>query len=178
MKHWNLCSADGQGGQIDRRRTGGLGLDYECADISTSTPVGKDSPDGTATLTAQRQMVVAHNRNLIEYFARIGQSKDFNEHINLEYVESLLKNGANINCTDKYGQTIFHEVREPRCLCKILIWTVKFSWCTVIITSRSENQNMPWSLTHQNVILLSCNPRRRQPSETVLWIQNITNSAE
>ena len=30
--------------------------------------------------------------------------------INLEYVSTVLQNGANIDCTDKYGQTIFHEV--------------------------------------------------------------------
>ena len=93
---------------MDRRNTGGLGLDYEVAEVAPPKP-GKDVVD--AAFTAERQMMVAHNRNLIEYFARIGQSKDFNEHINLEYVQSLLKNGANINCTDKYGQTIFHEVR-------------------------------------------------------------------
>ena len=53
---------------------------------------------------------MACNRNLIEYFARLGQSKDDTECINLEYVESLLHNGAKVDCTDKYGQTVFHEV--------------------------------------------------------------------
>lgn len=93
---------------MDRRKTGGIGLDYE---------IGSDVTDGGGSLDkTSREMVVAHNRNLIEYFARLGQSKDESECINLEYVESLLRNGAKINCTDKYGQTIFHEVLLFFCL--------------------------------------------------------------
>ena len=61
--------------------------------------------------STQKHIVVAHNRNLIEYFARLSLSGDDNESINLEYVETVLKNGADIDCTDKYGQSIFHEVR-------------------------------------------------------------------
>ena len=68
-----------------------------------------DVCDASMTST-QKHIVVAHNRNLIEYFARLAQSTDDTESINLEYVETVLKNGADIDCTDKYGQTIFHEV--------------------------------------------------------------------
>ena len=45
-----------------------------------------------------------------EYFAQLGESSEEDECINLEYIDFLLKNGANINCTDKYGQTVLHEV--------------------------------------------------------------------
>ena len=53
---------------------------------------------------------MAHNRNLIEYFARLALASDDNDNINLEYVETVLQNGADIDCTDKFGQSIFHEV--------------------------------------------------------------------
>ena len=53
---------------------------------------------------------MAHNRNLIEYFARLALTSEDNDNINLEYVETVLQNGADIDCTDKYGQSIFHEV--------------------------------------------------------------------
>ncbi|ELU06894.1 hypothetical protein CAPTEDRAFT_184604 [Capitella teleta] len=91
---------------FDRRKTGGIGLDYEVGSTSS------DSPDGAPDRLdkTQKEMVIACNRNLIEYFARLGQSKDESECINLEFVESLLNSGARIDCTDKYGQTIFHEV--------------------------------------------------------------------
>ena len=57
---------------------------------------------------AQREIVTANNRNLIEYFAR--KSKEPNGHISLEYLDSTLQNGARIDCTDKFGQTVLHEV--------------------------------------------------------------------
>ena len=85
---------------IDRRKTGGMGLEY---DIVHSDKL-KDQADGV-----KRQMMAAQNRNLIEYFARLGTT-DKDEAINLEYLESLIKSGASIDCTDKYGQTVFHEV--------------------------------------------------------------------
>jgi hypothetical protein len=91
---------------MDRRKTGGIGLDYEMDTASADATDGPGDLDKT-----QKEMVVACNRNLIEYFARLGQSKDEEECINLEFVENLLWSGARIDCTDKYGQTIFHEVR-------------------------------------------------------------------
>ena len=70
-----------------------------------------DEADGSLVSAAEREMRTIHNRTLIEYFARLGQSEKDNECINLEYIESLLNSGAAINCTDKYGQTVLHEVR-------------------------------------------------------------------
>lgn len=97
-----MCSG---GVEIDRRRTGGIGLDYEIGKI--------DDVDGHSG--SNKHMLLAHNRNLIEYFARICQSQDPCECIDLEYIASLLNSGANINCTDKYGQSVFHEVRIMVC---------------------------------------------------------------
>ena len=47
---------------------------------------------------------------VLEYFAQLGENSEEDECINLEYIDFLLKNGANINCTDKYGQCVLHEV--------------------------------------------------------------------
>ncbi|XP_064624369.1 transient receptor potential cation channel subfamily A member 1-like isoform X1 [Lineus longissimus] len=83
---------------VDRRCTGGKGLaDIEEDFISDSK-------------STSRQMVVASNRTLLQYFARLGGTSNYDECIDLDFVESLFKNGARIDCTDKYGQTIFHEV--------------------------------------------------------------------
>ncbi|XP_041358930.1 transient receptor potential cation channel subfamily V member 3-like isoform X1 [Gigantopelta aegis] len=57
-----------------------------------------------------QKMCVASNQALIQYFAKLGQSCDENETINLEFVDTLIRSGANVNCTDKYGQTVLHEV--------------------------------------------------------------------
>ena len=91
---------DGDAG-FDRRKTGGIGLTFDIE--------GVDVCDASLSST-QRHMIVAHNRNLIEYFARLALASDDNDNINLEYVETVLQNGADIDCTDKFGQSIFHEV--------------------------------------------------------------------
>ncbi|KAK2177712.1 hypothetical protein NP493_583g02067 [Ridgeia piscesae] len=93
-------TAQGGDSGFDRRKTGGIGLTFDVEEV--------DVCDASLTST-QKHIVVAHNRNLIEYFARLAQSSDDTESINLEYVETVLKNGADIDCTDKYGQSIFHE---------------------------------------------------------------------
>lgn len=97
--------AHAEPGQIDRRQTGGIGLEYDLTDHSD--PV-KDKLDGIKG--TRLQMIATHNRNLIEYFARLGKSTDAEVCVNLDYLESIIQAGADINCSDKYGQTIFHEV--------------------------------------------------------------------
>lgn len=73
-------------------------------------PQSKDNVDGTDASKVDKEMKNIHNRNLIEYFARMAQSKNEDECVNLDYILSVLNNGADINCTDKYKQTVLHEV--------------------------------------------------------------------
>ena len=50
------------------------------------------------------------NHALIHYIAQLASSNNDNDTFDFSFVESLLKNGADINARDKHGQTIFHEV--------------------------------------------------------------------
>ncbi|XP_071503565.1 uncharacterized protein [Diadema antillarum] len=50
------------------------------------------------------------NAELIGYFGHLAISADPNIAIDLEYLELILRRGADINCTDSYGQTVLHEV--------------------------------------------------------------------
>ncbi|XP_041483954.1 transient receptor potential cation channel subfamily A member 1-like isoform X2 [Lytechinus variegatus] len=50
------------------------------------------------------------NAELIGYFGHLATSSDANLMIDLEYLELILNRGADINCTDKYGQTALHEI--------------------------------------------------------------------
>lgn len=50
------------------------------------------------------------NQALIHYVARLASSNSDGDEFDFSFVESLLENGADINTTDKYGQTMFHEV--------------------------------------------------------------------
>ena len=50
------------------------------------------------------------NRALIHYLATLANSNSTNDTFDFDFVDSLLKNGADINSADKTGQTVFHEV--------------------------------------------------------------------
>ena len=51
----------------------------------------------------------ASSSGLLNYFEKLGHSPE-GEIIDLEFIDSLLRVGADINVTDIYGQTIMHEV--------------------------------------------------------------------
>jgi len=53
---------------------------------------------------------LASCRALIVYFSKLAKSRDDNETIDLNFVDSLLQNGADINFSDKHGQTVMHEI--------------------------------------------------------------------
>lgn len=53
---------------------------------------------------------LASCRALIVYFSKLAKSKDDEELIDLNFVESLLQSGADVNFSDKHGQTVLHEV--------------------------------------------------------------------
>nr|XP_006825178.1 PREDICTED: transient receptor potential channel pyrexia-like [Saccoglossus kowalevskii] len=50
------------------------------------------------------------NRALISYFAALASSNKEDDTVDLGFVEKMLDNNADILCTDKYGQSILHEV--------------------------------------------------------------------
>ena len=50
------------------------------------------------------------NRALIQYLATLANSNSTSDTFDYAFVQSLLNNGADINSTDKTGQTVFHEV--------------------------------------------------------------------
>ena len=47
---------------------------------------------------------------LLHYLANLANSNNEDDVFNFEFVGSLVQNGADINCMDTNGQTIFHEV--------------------------------------------------------------------
>ena len=50
------------------------------------------------------------NHALIHYLAFLSNSNDNDDKFDFNFVEQLINNCADINCTDKTGQTICHEV--------------------------------------------------------------------
>ena len=53
---------------------------------------------------------LASCRALIIYFSKLAKSNNENEDVDLNFVEALLQSGADINFTDRHGQTIMHEI--------------------------------------------------------------------
>ena len=71
-----------------------------------------DSQDGVKSTAGviRRQMQTAPNRSLIQYLARLSDPEKMEDFIDLEFVDSLIREGADINCTDLFGQSVLHEV--------------------------------------------------------------------
>lgn len=54
---------------------------------------------------------IAASRTLIVYFAKLAKgSLEREQELDFEYIEDLLREGADVNFTDRFGQTVMHEV--------------------------------------------------------------------
>lgn len=54
---------------------------------------------------------IAASRTLIVHFAKLAkESLEREQELDFEYIEDLLREGADVNFTDRYGQTVMHEV--------------------------------------------------------------------
>ena len=65
---------------------------------------------GETEMTKGQEAQNVRNHALIHYLATLANSNSTKDTFDFDFVESLLKNGADINSTDKTGQTIFHEI--------------------------------------------------------------------
>lgn len=52
------------------------------------------------------------NHALLQYFAKLSSSADVDDLLDLERVQSLLREGASVNTCDRFGQTLLHEVSK------------------------------------------------------------------
>lgn len=50
------------------------------------------------------------NHALLQYFAKLSSSDDVDDSLDLEHIQSLLREGASVNASDRFGQTLLHEV--------------------------------------------------------------------
>ena len=50
------------------------------------------------------------NQALLQYFGKLSSSSDCDDCLNLEHIKSLLSEGASVNTSDRFGQTLLHEV--------------------------------------------------------------------
>ena len=50
------------------------------------------------------------NHALLQYFATLSSSVGVDDSLDLEHIQSLLHEGASVNTSDRFGQTLLHEV--------------------------------------------------------------------
>eukprot|EP00111_Clytia_hemisphaerica_P011884 TCONS_00034914-protein len=74
-----------------------------------SSPIGTLDSDLEEGFTSKKSKKAAASRALIIYFAKMAR-KGSTERIDYRFLDSLFKGGANVNVTDKHGQTVLHEV--------------------------------------------------------------------
>ncbi|KAK7492930.1 hypothetical protein BaRGS_00015877 [Batillaria attramentaria] len=79
----------------------GIGLDEIHSDFVTPQIVKRMSK-GKINI----EMIIESNRALLHHFSKLTKEDDC---VNLDWVESLLDKGADINTADKVGQTVLHE---------------------------------------------------------------------
>lgn len=98
---WNFCPIDAQDDE-ENAAIKGKGLD-QMEDLEAFKPFSMKQD-------TRKKLRTANDKTLIDYFYQLGQSRNPNAKVDLDFIDSLIKNGANINCTDKHGQTLLHEV--------------------------------------------------------------------
>ncbi|RUS78045.1 hypothetical protein EGW08_014184 [Elysia chlorotica] len=112
-----VAKAENEGNEIGNMNSG-LGLDYIHSDYTDYNAYSRlkhgtsHEETGTKSKLAKKDfdMAAASNRALLQYFAELGQSAKEDEVINLDFVHTLVASGADINCSDRHGQTVLHEV--------------------------------------------------------------------
>jgi ankyrin repeat protein len=97
----NFCPVDTKDDE-ENATIKGKGID-QMEDLEAFKPFGLKQD-------TRKKLRTANDKTLIDYFYQLGQSRNPNAKVDLDFIDSLVRNGANINCTDKHGQTLLHEV--------------------------------------------------------------------
>ena len=106
--------ADGMKKSVTKATYGTLDSDVEELEFEETrnqTPTDDDNPyNKVKPKTNAKGDSLASCRALIVYFSKLAKSRDDDETVDLDFVDSLLQNGADINFSDKHGQTVMHEI--------------------------------------------------------------------
>lgn len=89
--------------------------DQDCQSVDGSTLVVEDETQingSNASLLSRSSAKHDPNHALLQYFAKLSSSADVDDLLDLERVQSLLREGASVNTCDRFGQTLLHEVSK------------------------------------------------------------------
>lgn len=105
-----IDEAEGVKKSVAKATYGTLDSDVEELEFDDVNTGEKDPYNKVKLKTNSKGDSLASCRALIIYFSKLAKSKDDNETIDLNFVDSLLQSGADINFADKHGQTVMHEI--------------------------------------------------------------------
>lgn len=87
--------------------------DQDCQSVDGSTLVVENETQiNQSNVSLRSRSSAKHDPNqaLLQYFTRLSSSPDVEDSLDLEHVKSLLREGASVNTSDRFGQTLHHEV--------------------------------------------------------------------
>ncbi|XP_020899754.1 uncharacterized protein LOC110238422, partial [Exaiptasia diaphana] len=82
------------------------------AQLSDLDDLVEDSIDGVPGREMRKktdEAVSSPSRALLYYFAKLASNSNEQEIIDLEFVGTLIQSGADVNITDRHGQSVMHE---------------------------------------------------------------------
>ena len=92
------------------------------------------------------------NQGLLKYVAKLSSSPNLEDSLDLEYIKSLIREGASVNTCDRFGQTLLHEVSKTwgievaqffieqgrYCLCVGINFVLTSLHLSILITTRMD----------------------------------------
>lgn len=84
-------------------------LDYTKVTVGKEETLGSCRPDFKSDCDGKVKPEDP-NQALLQYFARLSGSGCVDESLDWEHIQSLLRKGASVNTSDRFGQSLLHEV--------------------------------------------------------------------
>ena len=95
-----------------------------------------ESELGESEMTERCEAQNVRNHALIHYLATLASSNNTKDTFDFDFVESLLRNGADVNSMDKTGQTVFHEVARSWNI-DVATFLIKNGTCNIVTFTTS-----------------------------------------
>ncbi|KAM4599270.1 uncharacterized protein V3H82_003282 [Fundulus diaphanus] len=84
----------------------GVHLETRYRGLAEDAEDGEQRRDETDTTTHTQHL----NKRLLDHFRQLAASNQDTDQVDLQFLDEVISDGADPNCSDRYGQTVLHEV--------------------------------------------------------------------
>ncbi|XP_035982353.1 transient receptor potential channel pyrexia isoform X2 [Fundulus heteroclitus] len=84
----------------------GVHLETRYCGLAEDAEDGEQRRDETDTSTRSQHL----NKRLLDHFRQLAASNQDTDQVDLQFLDEVISDGADPNCSDRYGQTVLHEV--------------------------------------------------------------------